>query len=71
MVRTLWGELAWQLGGKRAFERVRADDENATSPGDVLRERFALRSNWTFRPRKLMLFLPTLLYNVWKSIEFD
>lgn len=40
MVRTLWGELAWQLGGKKAFERVRADDENATSPGDVLRELF-------------------------------
>ena len=37
-VRTLWGELAWQLGGKSAFERVRADDERATSPGDVLRE---------------------------------
>ena len=36
-VRTLWGELAWQLG-KNAFERVRADDERATSPGDVLRE---------------------------------
>jgi predicted AAA+ superfamily ATPase len=40
MIRTLWGELAWQLGGKRAFERVRADDEKATSPGDVLRELF-------------------------------
>ncbi|HRW61521.1 MAG TPA: Swt1 family HEPN domain-containing protein, partial [Defluviicoccus sp.] len=38
VVRTLWGELAWQLGGKRAFERVAADDEKATSPGDVLRE---------------------------------
>ena len=38
VVRTLWGELAWQLGGKKAFERVRADDERATSPGDVLRE---------------------------------
>src|SRR5207302_7299923 len=38
VVRTLWGELAWQLGGKRAFERVRADDERATSPGDALRE---------------------------------
>jgi hypothetical protein len=24
-----------------------------------------------FAPRKLMQFLPTLLYNVWKSIEFD
>jgi predicted AAA+ superfamily ATPase len=39
-VRTLWGELAWQLGGTKAFERVRADDEKATSPGDILRELF-------------------------------
>lgn len=38
VVRTLWGELAWQLGGGPAFERVRADDERATSPGDTLRE---------------------------------
>lgn len=40
VVRTLWGELAWQLGGKEAFERVRADDEKATSPGDTLRSLF-------------------------------
>ncbi len=48
IVRTLWGELAWQLGNsagglkeaKGAFERIAADDENATSPGDVLRELF-------------------------------
>ncbi|MHB8620393.1 MAG: Swt1 family HEPN domain-containing protein, partial [Chloroflexota bacterium] len=40
VVRTLWGELAWQLGGKKAFARVAADDERATSPGDVLRELF-------------------------------
>ena len=39
-VRTLWGELAWQLGGREAFDRVRADDERATSPGDALRELF-------------------------------
>ncbi|MCZ7645664.1 MAG: Swt1 family HEPN domain-containing protein [Planctomycetota bacterium] len=47
-VRTLWGELAWQLGyaaggskeAKKAFKRVQADDENATSPGDVLRDLF-------------------------------
>ena len=39
-VRTLWGELAWQLGGREAFERIRADDENGTSPGDALRELF-------------------------------
>ncbi|MCL5268276.1 MAG: Swt1 family HEPN domain-containing protein [Bacteroidetes bacterium] len=37
VVRTLWGELAYQLGGKRAFQRIAKDDEHATSPGDVLR----------------------------------
>ncbi len=40
VVRTLWGELAWQLGGAKAFARIRADDEKATSPGDALRELF-------------------------------
>ena len=40
VVRTLWGELAWQLGGKKAFAASQADDEKATSPGDVLRELF-------------------------------
>jgi len=37
VVRTLWGELAWQLGGKKAYDRIAADDERATSPGDTLR----------------------------------
>jgi predicted AAA+ superfamily ATPase len=40
VVRTLWGELAYQLGGKKAFARVAADDERATSPGDALRDLF-------------------------------
>ena len=40
VIRTLWGELAWQLGGKKAFQRVAADDEHATNPGDLLRELF-------------------------------
>jgi predicted AAA+ superfamily ATPase len=40
VVHTLWGELAYQLGGKEAYERVRLDDERATSPGDALRELF-------------------------------
>ena len=38
VVRTLWGELAWQLGGPEAFARVAADDQHATSPGDRVRE---------------------------------
>ena len=45
VVRTLWGELAWQLGhaaggdaeARRAYDRIRADDERATNPGDELR----------------------------------
>jgi predicted AAA+ superfamily ATPase len=40
VVCTLWGELAYQLGGKKAFARIAKDDEKATSPGDVLRELF-------------------------------
>src|SRR6266536_1932664 len=40
VVRTLWGELAWQLGGRKAFARVKADDDKATNRGDVLRELF-------------------------------
>ena len=48
IVNTLWGELAWQLGyvaggvksAKEAFARIAADDENATNPGDALRELF-------------------------------
>src|SRR6476659_2657343 len=45
VVRSLWGELVGQLGyaaggakeAKKAFSRVQADDEKATSPGDMLR----------------------------------
>ncbi|MBL8540233.1 MAG: DUF499 domain-containing protein [Betaproteobacteria bacterium] len=40
VVRTLWGELAYQLGGRQAYARIAQDDEKATSPGDVLRELF-------------------------------
>jgi len=36
-VRTLWGELAWQLGGAEGFSLVQESDANGTSPGkDVL-----------------------------------
>ena len=37
VVRTLWGEMAWQLGGKKGYEIVRAADEKGVSPGDELR----------------------------------
>ena len=44
-VRTLWGELAWQLGDEEGFALVKESDASGTSPGkDVLRtllERYA------------------------------
>lgn len=36
-VHTLWGELAWQLGGREAYDLVAEDDRSGTSPGDALR----------------------------------
>jgi len=36
---TVWGYLALQLGGRAAYERVRADDEALTAPGaDALKQ---------------------------------
>jgi len=35
-VNTIWGELAWQLGGRQAFELVRDSDEKRTNPGSDL-----------------------------------
>ncbi|MBN1287263.1 MAG: ATP-binding protein [Anaerolineae bacterium] len=38
-LNTLWGELAWQIGGAAGYARVEAQDRARTAPGgDVLRE---------------------------------
>jgi predicted AAA+ superfamily ATPase len=37
-VRTLWGELAWQLGGAEAFALVAEGDANGTNPGAALKD---------------------------------
>lgn len=37
-VNTIWGELAWQLGGKKAFEFVAEADASRTNPGEGLRK---------------------------------
>ena len=38
-IKTLWGELAWQLGESEAFAMVKDADATGTSPGkDVLRD---------------------------------
>jgi predicted AAA+ superfamily ATPase len=36
LVRTMWGEMAWQLGGKEGYALVAKADETGTSPGDAL-----------------------------------
>ena len=35
-VRTLWGELAWQLGGRAAYDVVAQADASGTPPGEAL-----------------------------------
>lgn len=37
-VRTLWGELAWQLGGVEAYRRVEESDANGTAPSSEVLE---------------------------------
>lgn len=37
-VRTIWGELAWQLGGREAYDLVSENDRNGTNPGHLLDE---------------------------------
>lgn len=38
-IRTLWGELAWQLGGAMTYAMVKESDQAGTSPGkEVLRD---------------------------------
>lgn len=44
-VHTLWGELAWQLGGKKAYKLLADSDKNGTSPGkQILLELFRAHS---------------------------
>ncbi len=40
VIKTLWGELAWQLGGAEGYELVRNADETSTNPGDALKVLF-------------------------------
>ena len=40
-VNTVWGELAWQLGGAQGYALVAKADADRTPPGDALRELLA------------------------------
>lgn len=43
-VRTLWGELAWQIGGREAYDLIAEDDRAGTNPGEALRTLIAKHS---------------------------
>lgn len=38
VVNTIWGEIAWQLGGPEAYALVADSDRNRTNPGDAIRQ---------------------------------
>lgn len=40
-INTIWGELAWQLGGRAAFDMVAAADADRTPPGQALHDLLA------------------------------
>ena len=37
-LRTLWGELAYQLGGREAYELIRVNDENRVAPKGLFKQ---------------------------------
>lgn len=40
-IRTLWGEIAYQIGGKKGYQKLEANDKSGTNPGsDTLQELF-------------------------------
>ena len=39
-VRTMWGDIAYQLGGAEGYRMVAEDDRNATNPGDRMVDLF-------------------------------
>ena len=60
LVRTLWGELAWQLGGAEGYALVASADESRTNAGDrliTLLERYSpcliLIDEWVAYARQL------------------
>nr|WP_286982135.1 DUF499 domain-containing protein [Corynebacterium sp. UBA5992] len=60
-INTLWGELAWQLGGREAYDIIAEDDRAGTNPGEALRtviERYSpaliLIDEWVAYARQLV-----------------
>ena len=58
-IHTLWGDVAYQLGGKDGYEQVRAADESRVSPSGA-----SLRTLLAQHKRVLILFDELLVYQV-------
>ncbi len=37
-IRTIWGEIAWQLGGEKAYDIIRKNDEDRTAPKGLFKK---------------------------------
>lgn len=38
VINTLWGEIAWQLGGRAAYDLIAEADRSGTNPGNAMRD---------------------------------
>jgi predicted AAA+ superfamily ATPase len=62
LIRTLWGEMAWQLGGKEGYKMVAEADKQSVSPGSEKLTRLfeqygpalVLIDEWVVYARKIM-----------------
>ena len=61
-VGTLWGELAWQLGGAEGFAVVAEADRTRTNPGDALRVLLAAHAALHDPDRRVGRVRPWQLY---------
>ncbi|MGQ9684508.1 MAG: ATP-binding protein [Anaerolineae bacterium] len=60
-LRTLWGELAYRLGGKAYFEAVRTADEARTAPGQ------AVLSDLLGRAQPVLILMDELMHYLAKA----
>ncbi len=72
-IRTFWGEMAWQLGGKQAYALVAESDKNGASPGsDILAELLKRSAPCLILIDEWVAFVRQLYHvNDWPAGTFD
>ncbi|MBE3561874.1 MAG: DUF499 domain-containing protein, partial [Ktedonobacteraceae bacterium] len=64
VIRTLWGELAWQLLGRDGFAMVAEADRQGVSPGsDILREIFTVAAPCLILIDELVVYMRQIYHN--------